>query len=343
MGSGGAPRAGSSNGGGAPTGGRAPQGGASSGGPSSGGGATDAGTSGEGGGEGGSSSTGGPLPPELEWTNEYKAGIVEQIWGSGADDIYGVGRIGLLVHSTGDGTWREQDADTGSNLSGIWGTAADDIYIAVQSNFMLHWAGDDWVHQVYDAGATFTDVWGFDAENVYALGPGFVRKMGEDWKTPGERVTSGAPCFAVWGSSPSDLYAACGKSNDSVVFHSTGDGTWRSQASPGLVAAADIDGLDASHIYLAADRNVLFSRGDGTWTVELTASSPVLALWVAGPDAVFACSQTGELFRSNGHGTWSEAQQIDPSTSGSCTSIWGTGPDDMYVAGSFGIYHGLAP
>lgn len=44
-----------------------------------------------------------PLPPELTWRLEEGDGSA--IWGSGPNDIYVVGSLGTIMHSTGDGVW----------------------------------------------------------------------------------------------------------------------------------------------------------------------------------------------------------------------------------------------
>ncbi len=315
-----------------------------------GGGASTAGETSGGAEAGGSGAAGGgggpPLPPELVWTKQGPARTIEAIWGSGAENIYAVGLTGALLHSTGDGTWTTQSAGTSANLTGVWGSGPTDVYVSVDSNTFLHSVGDGkWEHQAYDSGFTFNDIWGLDSSHVFAVGPGVVRGTGNGaWQSPPEEIGT-SPTFALWGSSPSDLYAATGKSNNSTIYHSTGDGNWVAQSTPAATSAVDIIGVDATHLYAAADNFVLRSNGSGTWTVELTTPSvqKVLALWAASADAVYACTQEGFFYRSNGHGAWSEGVDLDPSVRGDCAAVWGTGPDDIYVGGSGGIYHGTAP
>jgi hypothetical protein len=310
---------------------------AGSGGKQSGGSANQGGTDAAGGADAG------PLPPELTWTKQGFILGVNAIWGSGAQDIYAVGGTGLLLHSKGDGTWTAQMPQTSANLTGVWGSGPDDVYVAVNANVILHSTGDGkWEHQAYDSGFTFTGVWGLDAEDVYLTGPGVVQGGASDWGSP-QQVSNAAPTFAIWGSSPTDLYVTTGSAALSIIYHSDGDGTWKPQTAPDATAGDAIWGLDAQHIWVAADYDVLFSTGNGSWTSQLTAPMPkrVRAIWGAGPNAIYACTQQGLFYRSNGGGTWSVGQEIDPAADPDCTSIWGTGPDDIYVAGPGGIYHGV--
>jgi hypothetical protein len=225
----------------------------------------------------------------------------------------------------------------------VWGSGPDDVYVSVTANVILHSTGNgEWEHETYDPGFTFRGVWGLGPDDVYAVGPGVVRRGATSWGAPQE-VSNAAPTFAIWGSSPTDLYVTAGGAAASIIYHSTGDGRWVPQTAPDATAADAIWGLDGSHIYVAADYDVLFSTGNGSWTPQLTTPAPrrVRALWGSGPDAVYACTQGGFFYRSNGHGTWSAEQQIDPALSISCLAIWGTGPDDVYVGTSTGIYHGV--
>lgn len=297
------------------------------------------------GGAGGAGTDGGPpLPLELAWTRQGPLRLIEDIWGSGGDDIYGAGRNGDLVRSTGNGTWTLQPTDTGANITGIWGSGPSDVYASVNANVILHSMGDgEWDHQSYDAGFTFNGIWGLDAQNVYLVGPGVVHRGPQGWGDP-QSVSNAAPTFAIWGSSPDDLYVTTGAAAGSVIYHSTGDGTWLPQAgAPAATAADAIWGLDANHIWVGADYTISFSTGDGDWSTQLTVPSPrrVTAIWGTGPDALYACTQGGFFYRSNGHGTWSEGQEIAPGASISCFAIWGTGPDNIYLGTAGGIYHGV--
>ena len=104
----------------------------------------------------------------------------------------------------------------------------------------------------------------------------------------------------------------------------------------------DIWGADATHIYAAGDKLVLFSTGDGTWTPSLTDPTTLFqAVWGFGTDAVYTCTNDGVFYRSNGHGEWSAPQVIDAANpTRSCLAIWGTSPTNLYLATSGGLYHG---
>jgi len=349
FGTGGSVRTGGASG----TGGSAGTGGA----PGMGGNVSTAGALGTGGiglggapGTGGSAGTDGggalPLPPGLTWTRQRADVLCEGIWGSSANDVYAVGRSGSLVHSTGDGTWTTQPTGTASHLTGIWGSSATDIYVSVLANVILHSTGDGtWVHYGYTAGATFDDVWGSGPSDIYVVGPGVVHGTGNGaWQRPPQAVGDGST-FAVWGTSATNIYVATGVDSamTRTIHHSTGDGVWRAETTPVGAHMQTIWGADASHIFAGGGNMILFSTGDGVWTAQLTIADTtevVVAIWGAGADAVYACTQHGYFYRSNGAGQWSEGEPIQTPSGKSCFSMWGTAIDNIYLGTIDGIYHG---
>jgi hypothetical protein len=104
----------------------------------------------------------------------------------------------------------------------------------------------------------------------------------------------------------------------------------------------DVWGSGPDHIFAAGGPSVFFSDGSGSWKAQLTVTGDVVkAVWVASRDAVYACTQRGMVFRSNGAGTWSEAKPINGTgVARACYSIWGSGPDDVYLGTVNGVYHG---
>src|SRR5262249_3126925 len=115
-----------------------------------------------------------PPPPELIWTRENAPlTLLRAIWGSGPGDIYAVGDGGVILHSSGDGTWKTQSSGTSANLYGLWGSGPNDVYVAVFSNVVLHSVGDGvWQHEGFPPGRTFNGVWGSGPDDVYAFGGG---------------------------------------------------------------------------------------------------------------------------------------------------------------------------
>ncbi len=117
---------------------------------------------------------------------------VNALWGSAANNIYGVGNGGVIVFNNGaSDAWTQQTSGTTADLYGIWGSSASDIYAVGWSgnpavSVILHYDGTSWSKQTYPltAQTEFNTVW--------------VAPDGEAWI--------------------GDLLTA--------VLHSDGDGTW---------------------------------------------------------------------------------------------------------------------
>ena len=158
--------------------------------------------------------------------------------------------------------------------------------------------------------------------------------------TPAQDSGTGSE-FAIWGSSATDLYVARDGSGDQTISHSAGDGGWRAQTTPSGPKMQALWGADATHIYAAGGNVLLFSNGNGVWTPQLTLSGSEYfgGLWGLDTENVYACTSVGHLYYSNGR-AWSEPQLFDSTLGDLCEDIWGTAPDNLYLATGNGIFHG---
>jgi len=277
------------------------------------------------------------LPAELQWAvvSETDGQTFYGIWGSSADDVYAVGTLGDLYHWTG-GEWRYEVTDTGATLTGVWGSGPGDVYVSVNSNVILHSTGDgEWEHDVLDAGLTFDAIWGAGPNDVYAVGNGVHRRV-----EFGNWEFQAVAASGMWGSSATDLYVVAETAADDNVFHSTGDGNWSPQANTGVYMPS-VSGSGPSHVYAAGGDSVYFSDGDGSWTPQLSLPGDIVnAVWAVSASAVYACTQNGLVYRSNGAGAWSEGQPIAEGTARACFCIWGSSEEDIYLCTSRGVFHG---
>lgn len=284
-----------------------------------------------------------PLPPELTWAAEPGTGQATQaIWGSGPDDIYAVGALGTVLHFS-EGEWRQEFVDTSAILTGVWGSGPDDVYITVNANIILHKRdGGSWERETFDQGLTFRTVWGTGADDVFACASIMFHKGSDGvWK----EQTGMGNANAIWGSGPTNVYAVANFGNTPTIFHTTGDGVWKRQPMTPMESVRDISGVDAEHIFAAGTRTIYFSRGDGNWIPQFTIEDDAFnAIWVADRETVYACTQKGMVYRSNGAGDWSGPQPTNPGgISRDCYDVWGTGPDNVYAATTGGVYRGTLP
>ena len=72
-------------------------------------------------------------------------------------------------------------------------------------------------------------------------------------------------------------------------------------------------------------------RGNGTsFTTTSFDEGALSAVWFAGPGQAWLVGPAGLIYRSTGDGDW-ESESVDPFID--LRSVWGTGPDDLYVGG----------
>jgi hypothetical protein len=291
------------------------------------------------GGEAGSA----PVPPELSFARVQAPGssAIRALWGSGADDVFAAGDEGQLFHFY-ERSWRLENTGTDSALSGIWGGPGD-IYVSVDDNFVLRSPGSGiWTREPLPAGYKLLDIWGSGDNDLYALtGDGVFRGDGSGaWEFEPIEPAS-APLTAVWGSSASDVFAVATFAENPTVFHSDGGGKWEEQAGP-PATLSDVAGSAPDHVFAAGGNKVYASRGDGNWTAELVLENDVVgAVFALSRSAVYACSENGLLFRSNGAGEWSEGQPVNPNgLSPPCQALWASGTDEVYAGTTRGLFRG---
>lgn len=251
------------------------------------------------------------------------------IWGTAANNIYAVGAGGTIAHY--DGTWTTTTSGS-ATLFGVYGVAANDIYAVGTAGTILHYT-TSW-STVTGTGVGANDlraVWA-SGSDVFVVGAsGTVSHYnGAAWTTT---TIAGLPeLFAVWGTSPTNVYASGNDSSNGVVYHYTGS-TW----TP--VFTGPVGGRYAALAGSAA--NDAFALGsallhhDGTaWTTlapppEVLTTTKLWAAWVSPTGDVWAGGDGGYLAH------WGGASWTAP-TSGTtvnlrAVSAWS--PSDAFAVG----------
>jgi hypothetical protein len=147
-----------------------------------------------------------------------------RLWASSPGDLYVVGydaTDGVILHSTGDGTWSAEASGTASDLVGIWGASATDIYVAGHDGTILHSTGDGaWTAQ--DTGTTqhLYAVWGSSGHDLYAAGPGSVilHSTGDGTWTQDDTGAAVGQFEEFWGSGPDSVFVV---GDNGTILHGT--------------------------------------------------------------------------------------------------------------------------
>jgi hypothetical protein len=220
-------------------------------------------------------------------------------------DIYAVGSQGnggVIYHSSGGPGGMWSPTTTSMGLYAVWGSAADDVFVG----------GSIFMHS--------------------STGPsGFTTQ------------TTPANAFAdtMWGSGPSDVYAA---SNGGGLLHYTTAKGWQTVTGLGTTALWAVGGSGASDVYVGGNRYLAHWDGNGWSSVSLpTSLSGVFfqGIWASAPTDVYAVGSNAAAIAHFDGTSWTA--QLLPSGLGPnpmFASVSGTSVSDVYVAsGNYVLHH----
>jgi hypothetical protein len=242
--------------------------------------------------------------PKLSWTLTTSGWDAAFISGTAGGELWIATRTGSALQIRADGSSNSTLLNLLANafVTGLWVAAANDAYISANANVVLHWDGSGtWKRDVMASGRVFP---------------------------------------AVWGSSPTDVYAAAG----AEVYHSTGNDQWTLQTLRDLPLGplAALTGTGPNDLWLAgAEGEIYRSTGDGMWPQETkTGVFFVNQLWAASPSEAYFVTNTAVAHRRPG-GAW--VTEPTPRTDNELIlSIWGSGPTDIYAGTDQGhLFHSV--
>jgi len=125
-----------------------------------------------------------------DYRNPQTDGDLEAIWGSSADDIWAVGELGAIRHTSGDGPWTVVPSPTSADLHAIWGSSANDVWAVGDGGTVLHYDGNEWALATIglspgDTPVRLNAVWGSGPDNVWIAGNGLLlRRTSASRKQP---------------------------------------------------------------------------------------------------------------------------------------------------------------
>lgn len=229
---------------------------------------------------------------------------VNALWGSGPNDIWAVGRRGLMLHYDG-AEWRYSTPLFYDDLLSVWGTASDNVYAA--GGRLLHYDGIAWEH--------VEEIWG----------AGYIAGRAADDFCLAPR---GGDTFRCWnGTDWSYEYAwgGAGQYGSKALFV-TDDGTYQAIDTWGQLVQRGSDGdwrevADAhsedGYVWVSHDgtrwrqtRSNTVERQVGTaWQAALETPCAGLVL-SEGTDATWLGSGCGYFARDNA-GSWQQLSGFD--------------------------------
>lgn len=264
---------------------------------------------------------------------DTEIGAIFDIWGSGPDDVFAAGWLGVFMHWDGvkwtrlasptpvymravagsspgnvyassfTGVWHYTGAgwtatpDPGPAISAIAAQDPHDVW-AFSDGAMHHWNGDRWISTA--AAQPMADAWSVGG-HVFAVGGETImhRGGGGGWDATTADCTCGAASCqcnlqAVWAASPTDVFAAGDSGN---ILHYDGD-AWTDMPAPVSGPVNSLYGTSGQDVFAGvhvegASGRVLHYDGE-EWTESLRLPNMILIRHMAGAEGhVFTSSFNG--------------------------------------------------
>jgi hypothetical protein len=169
--------------------------------------------------------------------------------------------------------------------------------------------------------------WASSATNAYLVGAGGAL-LHFDGTTlyPHSSGFTGSAVSAMWGSSDHDVWVF---TLDGKGHHYDG-AHWSDTTLPGVAYSAT--GYGSSNLWVGSDAGRLMNYDGTRWTITSTRDSgaPIRGIYIGGPDRVALVSSTAVQFWDGARFTIALTPTWLP------RAVWGTGSNDIWVAGTTG-------
>lgn len=267
----------------------------------------------------------GPDPWNPEHHEEY---YLRQVWGSGPNDIFLIEGPSAIIHYDGS-AWSQMPNTSNMPLYGLWGSGPNDIYavgytdislLTGPNSVILHYDGSQWTESARVSSAMLVDGWSCGPNDVYivgAAGSGSFLNMagavfhydGSKWST----TTFGLLEWlqGVWGSGPNDVFAV---GLMGTILHYDG-ASWSDVSAPNDVFWSAVWGSGPNDVFVVGHR-VEYPLLSGR---RVEASG-----WSIG-------TPVGSRILHYDGAAWAEMPHPEIL---SLASVWGSGPNDVFVAGA---------
>jgi len=250
------------------------------------------------------------------WSKEVlPAGVtqVDAVWGTGSGNVFAVASPNIL-HYNGS-KWTKKTPVFGASLRAVWGSGPKNVLVIGNDWFKvggkgiaLRYNGATWTKEKVPTYEYLYDVWVDKSGEAFAVGGSPFSKSTTILRYSKSKWTSmmSAGVWAlttVWGSGPSDVFAAGttgGGSNPGTVLHFNGV-SWK--ALTGIPAPSgnsfyDIWGTGPSNVYLVRSFGSIVHFNGKTFSNQ----GPSGKEWIggvsgSGPNYVMAVGDKGGIYR----------------------------------------------
>lgn len=288
------------------------------------------------------------------------------IWGSAANDVWAVGEAGMVCRFGGISWTCGREFPMTSTALALTGTSRTNLWAFGTMSDAWHWNGSTWsartkpatpstvlgaaalgtnilavgldgAGMLYDGTSwrtltlgssmqSFAAAWASSASNSYIVGSGgaILRFDGMTARPHSSGFTG--TVSAMWGSSERDVWVF---TLDGLGHHY--DGTrWTATTLPAEGYSAT--GYGSSNLWVGASAGRLMNYDGTRWTITSTrdAMAPIRGIYIASSDRVALVSSSAVQFWDGARFTITYTPTWLP------RAVWGTGPNDIWVAGTPG-------
>lgn len=279
------------------------------------------------------------------WTPE-NSGVADDlfaIWGSGANNIYVVGRKKIL-HSTGNGTWTlQKTATTGfADFKAVWGDKSNAQYVWAVGGIGAVWhtnnSGASWTQETIPSiNTVYEAIGGGGFTQLYALGARVTARDSTNWTDVTQTVTTGFRCVYHVGFGAA-MYA--GATNGRIYSSSSTSAVFSEKYNPGWPAVTGISGAFGDVWAVGPGGRVLHAdTSSDVWGSPAQTSNTgadlnaVYVTFDASGKHPWAVGSGGTIIRHTTNGVW---QPYSSGTTVALNGVWGASPDDVYAVGGGG-------
>lgn len=263
------------------------------------------------------------------------------VWGSSSSDVYITGDNGRIIHFDGT-SWSEVKNESGATGVDIFGTSATDIFAVGWSGVILHFDGVSWKETTSAIPITnnLDGLWVNTLSDMFATGANgtIIHFDGTAW-TSMENPLSGTDTylFDIWASGENDVYVVGALG---TILHY--DGTEWKKMETGMPESyiRGIWGVSPNSIFAVGGSGLILHYNGKSWqSMDSGTLETFNAIWGTSETDIYAVGYTGTIYHYDGR-AWQPAVTLtaDPAMWNSqvyLRGIWGTAPDNIYVAGGY--------
>jgi len=227
-------------------------------------------------------------PPNYTLPPLYPNNQNVALWVSGANDVFVADFTHDVIHWNGM-QWTYFDTGDNRMVNSLWGSAPDDVWgtMIISAGYTGYWDGTTWHHSLDGnvagriGGGARGDFWVVGSALVHHSPSGFDQTVG--WSTLG---IDGPACdlndcpLAIWASATNDVWVAAGAGH---LFHFDG-ANWAASATPTPTTIRGIWGSSRSDVWAVGVAGTALHFDGNSWqSVSIPTTNDLFSVWSSGP------------------------------------------------------------